>query len=238
MANTLDVNLPTAELLAEVLPLVHTSHTLADDVLEVVQDPSYTYADVLQYFNDCLMDLAGEFLLPDLDTWVDIATDPNVDHVRLPVRFMKNLRYAHSTTQNREIRRYGGLSQLYRLFSQLDLTGRVLGVCAQGADLYYQRIPSSAETIRINFYRFPDRMESRFDKATCLPDHLVKPLLLNYAAMEIFSLIEDGIEGAKINTSKHSKEYDKYRVKLLMFIGPEEREPEEIVDEMQWESYL
>lgn len=238
MANTLDVNLPTAELLAEVLPLIHTSHTLADDVLDVVQDPSYDYDDVLQYFNDCIMDLAGEFLLPDLDTWVDIATDPNTDHARLPVRYMKNLRYAHSITHNREIRRYGGLSQLYRLFSTLDQTGRVLGVCAQGNDLYYQRIPSSAETIRINFYRFPDLLATRFDKATCLPDHLVKPLLLNYAAKEIFNLIEDGVEGQKINTSKHSNEYDKYRAKLLMFIGPEEREPEEIVDEMEWESYL
>lgn len=238
MSNTLDANLPTAESLAEVLPLVHTSHTLADDVLKVVQDPSYNYDDVLDYFNDCLMDLAGEFLLPDLDTWVDIDTDPNTDHARMPVRFMKNLRYAHSLTHNREVRRYGGLSQLYRLFSTLDQTGRVLGVCAQGADLYYQRIPSSTETIRINFYRFPDRLETRFDKATCLPDHLVKPLLKHYALKELYDEIEDGVEGQKINTSKHSNEYDKNRAKLLMFIGPEEREPEEIVDEMEWESYL
>ena len=238
MANTLDVNLPTAESLAEVLPLVDTAHTLADDVLDIIQDPSYSYDDVLILFNDCLVDLAGDFLLPDLDVWEDIETDPNVDHVRLPVNFMKNLRFAHSTTNNRELKIYGGLSQLYRLFSTLDQTGRVLGVCQQGRDLYYQRVPSSAETIRINYYRFPNRLETRFDKVTCLPFHLVKPLLLNYACAEIFSLIEDGVEGAKINTDKHNKEYDKYRAKLLMFIGPEERPPEDIGEEIEWEAYL
>lgn len=238
MANTLDVNLPTVQSLAEVLPLVDTTHTLADDVLRIVQDPSYSYDDVLELFNDCQMDLAGEFLLPDLDVWVDLDTDPNVDHVRLPVRYMKNLRYAHSTTHNREVKRYGGLSQLYRLFSTLDQTGRVLGVCAQGMDLYYQRVPSTAETIRINYYRHPERLESRHDKPTCLPDHLAKPLLKHYALKELYNEIEDGIEGAKINTQKHENMYDKYRAKLLMFIGPEERPPEEIMDEIEWEAYL
>jgi hypothetical protein len=238
MANTLDVNLPTVQSLAEILPLVDTTHTLADDVLRILQDPSYSYDDVLSLFNDCLMDLAGEFLLPDLDTWEDIETDPNTDHVRLPVNFMKNLRYAHSTTYNRKIKRYGGLSQLYRLFSTLDQTGRVLGVCAQGRDLYYQRVPSSAETIRINYYRFPDRLNTRFDKPTCLPMHLVKPLLVNYALKELYNEIEDGIEGQKINTVKHETEYDKHRVKLLMFVGPEQREPVEIADEIEWEAYL
>jgi len=238
MSNTLDVNLPVVETLAEVLPLVDTAHTLSDDVLDIVDDPSYSYDDVLTLFNDCLVELAGELLLPELDTWVDIATDPNTDHVRLPVNYMKNLRYAHTTTYNRKLKVYGGLGQLYRLFSTLDQTGRVLGVCAQGRDLYYQRVPSSAETIRINYYRFPGRLETRFDKPDCLPYHLVKPLLLNYASKELFNLIEDGIEGAKINTEKHTKLYEIAKAKLLMFVGPEERDPIAIEDEIDWEAYL
>jgi len=203
--------------------------------MAALQDASYTYADILARFNACLLALAGEYLIPELETWTDIETDPGVNHVRLPADYMRNLRYAHSLSHNREIKIYGSLSRLYRWFANLDQTGRVLGVCRRGRDLYYQRVPSSAESIRINYYRYPQRLESREDKPDFLPWHLAEPLLKHYALKELFSEIEDGIEGAKVNTNYHKQEYELAKATLEYFIGPEEHPPDFIETEIDWE---
>ena len=234
MTITLDASLATAESFAESYAITETSHTLADDVMLVVQDASFDYEKIVEYFNDCLMELAGEFLIPDLEKWDDIRTDLNVDHIRMPADFMKNLRYCHSITNNREIKVYGSLSQMYRLFSVLNLTGNVLGVCVTARNLYYQRIPSTVETLRINYYTFPERLLSRYDKPVCLPWHLAKMLLKAYACKEIFSILEDGMDGQQINTKTWEGRYRAAKEALDAFIGPQERIPQEISQEVDW----
>lgn len=237
MATTLDATLPAVEMLAEVIALTSTSHSLADEVMAAVQDASFTYPEILELFNDCLLAAAGKFLIPDLESWVDLDTDPNRDHVRLPADYHRNLRYAHSTTHNREVKIYGSRSQLYRWFAMLDQTGRVLGIAPTGRNLYYQRIPSSVETFRINYYRLPAPLQARMDKPDCLPWHLAKPLLKSYALKELYDLIEDGQEGKKTNTQRWEKKYNTAMADLDEFIGPEERPPEEIQTEIDWEAY-
>ena len=128
MANELEANLPALELAAEVFFLEETSQTLADEVLDKAQDGSFSYDDVLKYFNDCLALLAGEFLLEDLERWEDIYTDPGANNTALPADFMKNLRFVHSVTHNRKIRIQGSVIQMFRWYSQLDRVGPVLSL--------------------------------------------------------------------------------------------------------------
>lgn len=238
MATTLDATLPTVEAAAEVFALVSTSHSLADEVRDAVQDASYTYADILERFNDCLLELAGEYLFPELETWEDVLTDPNNPRCRMPADYMRRMRYAHSITHNREIKVWGSPSQLYRRFSLLDQTGTVLGVAVQGRELFYQRVPSSAEKIRINYYRLPPRLEKRADKPDWMPWHLAKKLLKAYALVELFDEIEDGQEGNKTNTQRWEGKYQKAKDALEMFIGPEEHPPVMIETEIDWEAYV
>jgi hypothetical protein len=238
MSITLDATLPAAELLAEVIALTSTSHTLADEVMDAVQDASYTYADILELFNDCLLEIAGELLIPDLETWEDITLKAKRDNVRMPADYHRRLRYAHSITHNREIKVYGSMSQLYRLFSMLDQTGRVIGVALKGRNLMYQRKPSSDETLRINYYRYPPRLYTRTDKPDWLPWHIAKPLLKAFALKELYDLIEDGQDGNKTNTLRWTKRYDDAWAKLEEFIGPEEHPPVEIGTEIDWEAMM
>lgn len=235
MANELDANLPALEASAEIFFLEETAQTLADEVLDKVQDGSFSYDDVLKYFNDCLVHLAGEFLLSDLERWEDIYTDPTVNNVALPADFFDNLRFAHSITHNRKIQIHGSVIQMFRMYSNLDQTGPVYRCAIKGKRLYYQRVPDTAEQIRINYFALPERLKARDDKPTCLPEHLVDALLGNFALWKLFDKIEDALEGQKPNTLYYKKLYDEAKAQLTAFLGPEEREPQEFPDEICWD---
>jgi hypothetical protein len=235
MANELDADLSVLELSAEVFALEDTSQTLADDVLDTVQDGSFSFDDVLRLFNACLFELAGEFLLPDLERWGDIYTDPGVNHAALPADFMNNLRFVHSITHNRKLKIHGSVIQLFRWYSNLDRTGPVRQCAVKGKSIYYQLVPADAEQLRINYFAFPERMRTRNDKPTCLPEHLVEPLLGAYATWKLFDKIEDALEGTKPNTTKYKTDFFEAKAQLAAFLGPEEREPQDFPDEMNWD---
>lgn len=236
MANELDATFSVIELSAEIGWLEETSQTLADEVLDKAQDGSFSYDDVLRYFNECLGVLAGEFLFEDLERWEDVYTDPAVNHITLPADFMRNLRYVHSVTHNRpKIKIHGSVIQLFRWYSNLDRAGPVRQVAIKGRQLYYQLVPATAEQLRINYYAYPERMRTRDDKPTCLPEHLADDLLGNYALWKIFDKIEDALEGQKPNTLYYKGLYDEAKAQLTDFLGPEEREPQEFPDEIYWD---
>jgi hypothetical protein len=239
MSNDIAATLPALESFGESVRLSDTTHSLADTVLEKVQDGSYDWPFVVGLFDDCLLELAGDFLFPDLEETADVPTDPGVGYIRMPANFHRELRYCHSISHNRKIAIKGSVIQLYRDYSKLDQSGVVRGVALKGRNLYYQRIPASAETLRLNFYRYPDRLLSRYDKPTIMPYNLARKLLVHYACREIYDEIEDGIEGVqKINTKYHDSRYQRAKAQLDMFLGPEEREPQEFPNEIDWDSMI
>lgn len=236
MANELDGTLPSLSCSSTVYALVHTSQTLADEVQNAVQDASYSYDRIIELFNDCLMELAGEHLFPELEAWADLDTSAATNNVALPADYMRNLRHCHSLTNNRKVKVYGSLTQLYRWFSSLDQTGAIVGVAPKGRRLYYQR--QAAETLRINYFKYPQRLQTREDKPVEIPWHLAKALLKHYALKELYAEIEDGIEGQQVNTSRHEKKYEQAKERLVAFIGPEERDPVQLLDEeIAWDDY-
>ena len=238
MANALTENIPVIEVFAEVLRLKLDTEDLAQTVLRKVQDASYIYGDVLALFNRCLLELSGRFLLPDLEVMRDIQTDPNNGSMPLPSDYQKNLRYAHSITHNRKVTVFDSVILMNRHFAKIDQTGVVLAVAIKGRELYYQRAPSSAETIQINYWAYPEQMATRYTKPTCLPVHLVEPLLYNFACKQLYSEIEDGIDGQKINTNYYANEYNQAVADLSAFIGPEKREPQTIPQDLPWDRWL
>lgn len=235
MANELDTNCPVLDLSAEVFFQEDTSQTLSDEVLDKVQDGSFSHDDVLRYFNNCIVELAGEFLLEDLERWEDLHTTAGVNHTKLPASFMRNLRFVHSVTHNRKIRIQGSVIQMFRWYENQDRAGPIRMCAVKGRELYYQLVPSTSEQLRLNFYAFPDRLRTRDDKPTCLPEHLVEPLLVSYACWKIFGKIEDALEGSKPNADRFKTEYLEAKAQLVAFLGPEEREPQEFPDEINWD---
>lgn len=237
MANELDENLSALACYGEITFLEDTGHTLADKVIRKIQDGSYTWVDVVDEFNSCLEYLSGKYNLLELEHTEDITTG-TLNHVPLPTSFQKNLWHCRSITHNRPIGIDDTIINLFRRYSVLDLTGNVRHVAVKGRHLYYQRIPSTAETLRLIFYRYPERLRTRQDKPTCLPPHLVEPLLVNYACKEIFSEIEDGIEGTQVNTQRYTERFNKAEAELLMFVGPDRIAPIDFPEEIAWDAYV
>jgi hypothetical protein len=226
--------IPVLEVAAEVSAVEETSQTLADEVLDIVQDGSFSWPDVLKYFNSCLFELAGEFLIPDLERWEDVYTDPGQNNIALPANYHRNLRFCHSITHNRPIEVLGSAIQVFRWYSVMDRTGPVRQVAIKGRRLYYQRVPDTAEQLRINFYSYPERLRTRNDKPTLLPAQLIDPLLVSYACMKLFNKVEDALEGPKANTEKHKGDYIEAKAYLAAFLGPEERAPQDFPEEINW----
>lgn len=238
MSNDLDATLSSLEAYAEILPHLDVAQTLAEKVAVKVDDRSYTYDTILNKLNTGLRWIAGKYLLPDLETFEDIETDPGVSHVPLPRDYQRNLRWAHSVTHNRPTKIYPSTVHLFRWFSMLDQTGRIIGIAIKGRDLYYQRIPAAAETIRLNYWRYPERIDMRTEKVDCLPEHLVEALLVNYVCRDIFSEIEDGLEEEKVNTKHYAIMFTAALKDLSDFLGPEKRIPVDIPTEIDWEAYF
>lgn len=230
------MNISTLAIVAESsVYTIESIQDLIDKVRRKVQDDSYTNDDIIDFFNQCFAELAGELLLPNLETWETVYTDPLSSQIPLPANFHKNLRNCHSTTNRRRIRVYGSKQLLHSEFGWHDRNGRVLGVARHGRYLYYQHIPSSAESLELNYWKFPDRISSTKQMPDVLPPHLLEPLLVAYAAKEIFAEIEDGIEGRQINTARWEQRWAGLKLELNRFIGPEERVPDAFDADINWD---
>ena len=71
------------------------------------------------------------------------------------------------------------------------------------------------------------------DEPDCLPVHLQEALLVSFAAWKIFSLIEDGIEGPKVNTDRYDRDFHLALADLKVFLGDEDGEPVFVSDDIE-----
>lgn len=210
---------------------------LAREVEDIVQDSPVT-SDVATKINNGLRDVAGRVLLPGLSTVGTVETTEN-NYVALPDDFHRNLsEWAHSTTHNRRVPVYGSVPDLFRRFRQLDLAGSVVGIARQGRYIYYQRIPETAETIKIAYYKIPDTLIYDGTEPECLPAHLHEQLLVSYACWKYFERIEDGMDGNKPNTAMYKGNYMEALVELRAFVGPVFDVPVMPVDELHYDELL
>ena len=155
--------------------------------------------------NDLILTCAGDVKEDTIigGVYTDIDTGNTVEptdtsfvaaaaNVPMPANFQRNLQYAVNS-DGVEIDIYNSMSS----------QGLVQAVMEAGNILYYQGIPTTGSTITLHFYRFPVDMSESTDTPDGIPLHLQVPLLVNYAAKEVFKLIEDGVEGDGVNTARY-----------------------------------
>lgn len=185
-------------------------YDIVDHVLtRLVKDSSFDEDWVIDIINQGLVEIAGEVLLPALDTFDSVTTDPSAWGVDLPADFQRSL-YMAQNKYGDEIQVYQSKAELIRRVGPLTQVGDIYGVSAIGDTLYYANSPASAEDIAIHYYRVPATITIAsepdcFDVNT-LPDGM--SCVEYYTAFSLWEIIEAGEEGNKANTNRFQALYE------------------------------
>ena len=191
-----------------------TGEDLVLAVQEIVQDPSYTTTEILPLINEGLQMLAAEKLLPPLDSRATVNTVTTGNVADLPTDYGQGIYYADDA--GRELKVYESWTDMAREYTDLTLSGDVKGVAVVGDTLMYLPIPTAATPLTIYYYRTPTTLiESAepdgFNRQT---RPYGEAALKYYAAFRLYDIIEDGIEGAKVNTIRWERRYQEMVSKL------------------------
>lgn len=193
-----------------------TVYELKEEVESNIQDDSFS-SKILSLLNRGVNDLADEIQIPGLYTSVDTYTDTNAAYVSMPENFHKLLRRVYSSANSNWVN-VVPFNELLDEYPELDNEGVVKDVAVNGSNLYYQGIPTTVDTLTLWYYRKPTAMAADTDSPDGIPCFYHSALLTNFVCMKIFGLIEDGIEGQKVNTAFFRNEYERGKSSFITSI--------------------
>jgi hypothetical protein len=191
-----------------------TLQTIREEVLKTGFDGSLTRQTVDRLINEGLLYTAEIILLPLLEKqgfgYVDTIVGQSA--VDLPADFSRNLFFAVND-EGYELSVYSSSSLLNFKLQAITTggvpeTGEIHGVALEGGRLAYAKCPEEIERIYLKYYTAPTPLTQRDHEPTCIPEAHRVPILANYAKWRIFDDIEDGVDGAKVNTDKYKSRYE------------------------------
>jgi len=192
-------------------------------VAEIIQDTSFSDARINAEINAGIRDTAARVFLPSLKRIGTITTALETNTTTLSSltnsTYLKVLRVRNSLGNTLPI--IPTIEDFFDRYSNCDLTseGAVESVVIEATTMWYYKVPSSAETLTLLYYSGPTELSLDTSEPTDFPTPLHEELFVNFAAWKIWSLIEDGIDGAKINTSFYERRYNDAVSKLRNWIG-------------------
>lgn len=142
--------------------------------------------------------------LPELFTIDTLTTSIVAAYVAMPVNFQRDLQFVSSSTGS-EIDISHSFIEFAETYPLLNKSGRISEVVEHGKKLYYQGIPTVAETLTIHYYRKPVDMVADNSVPDGIPDHLHISLLVNFAAWKAYERLEENLEGQTPNTEKYKR---------------------------------
>jgi len=173
----------------------------------ITRDESYDDAWMVERINAGLQEIAALFPIPGLSATDTVSALTTINNVPMPSDFHHDLYLATTETYPNGLVLSPNLKDLIAQTDQEE-TGDVRQVAVEFQTLYYSPIPSeAAETITLYYYKNPTAITLVSDLPTWIPVHLQKALMVNYLTKELFSQIEEGIDGQTPNTAKYSNLY-------------------------------
>ena len=207
--------------------------TLIEKVQLVIQDSSFDEDTILGFLNKGLNEIAGSIDLPELRVFDTVDTSTTDNFVAMPTNYQRKCFTVVSVSDEVRVDSPGELYQYHRFIDRhpvADTGSSVSDVAINGNTLFYDPIPDSAETLRVEYLRAPTTLTSS-GEPDGIPTHLHESLLVPFAAKEIFNLIEDGVEGQKVNTQMNEGLYRRAMQDLHQFVGYMDSEPNYIADD-------
>ena len=147
--------------------------TLIAGVKELIQDTTFTSDRILDYLNQGTRQIAGGIMirypdgtqvfsspLPLLSTTSSLTTSTSNAYISLPSDFGRDLFVLVSSTNEVQITVEPSFANFMAMYPNLDSTSQVVCACIGGTSLYYQGMPSTAETLVPYYYQKAKNMES------------------------------------------------------------------------------
>jgi len=188
----------------------------------------------LAALNAAQMAIAERVLLPGLsDGLATISATTGAMYATIPATYHRRIFMAKNTTTGSVVDVYsniGIMAQITEIFPSIDNEGDVISIALHSGRILYQRVPTSTQSISLMFYRLPVDME---DSSTSYPDGMggsrvagskeaIDFALIHHAAWNIFEKIEDGMEGAKVNSTRHQGLFEEHMERLSLVCRQEE----------------
>jgi len=173
----------------------------------ITRDESYDDAWMVERLNSGIQEIAALFVIPGLSTSDTVSALTTINNVAMPSDFHRDLYLATTETYPNGLILSPNLKDLIAQTDQEE-TGDVRQVAVEFQTLYYAPVPSeAAETITLYYYKTPTAITLVSDLPAWIPVHLQRVLMVNYLAKEIFSQIEEGIDGQTPRTAMFSSLY-------------------------------
>lgn len=189
---------------------------MLDAIERNIQDPSYSRDEVLlPMLNEALSFVAYQHPLSVLQESAIVETEVDTDQVEMPEDYHSFLFQAYNQTAAIPCRVCYTRKTLDRMYSEdVNANGRVESVLVEKNMLFYRRIPTTPETLKLDYYGHPPLLTDSEDSSPeCLPHALHKRLLVHQVLSNVWSELEDGIDSKKNNTDFH---YNLYNEGLAM----------------------
>jgi hypothetical protein len=179
------------------------------ETLSIIQDDSYTDS-VGGYINESFLQAAGQENLPDLKRLGIIITE--VGQMYTSLRgvvggFSGRLSAIIQASDSDEIAIFKNLEAMVQEIrdSQRVLTeeGAVEMIALEGHIIWYFPIPAAPQSIAAILFGNPPVLLNDEDVPLPFPDYVHRKIGVHGACYMIYDQIEDGIEGAKVNTTMH-----------------------------------
>lgn len=168
-------------------------------IIDAIQDPSFDKITIDSYINQGINEIANGIVshtsmnrippLPDLFAIATVETSTSLAYVSMPATYQRNLQFVVDSG-GREVEIYNSMIEFSSDYPLMNSSGDVQSVVEQGGNLYYQKIPSVAETLTLHYFRKPVEISDDISVPDGIPEFLQLPLLVNYANFKCFELIE------------------------------------------------
>lgn len=217
---------------------MNSAESLIGRVQDLVKDGSFGPSFILEKLNDGLAEVAQMTSPPDLVA-VDVELELSAGEktVLMPADFYgPRIFKLFNRTDNVPcivVYRFSDFAHIMKRFSSVDIEC----ACLKGKSLLVSGVPTKDTVLEVTYSREPIIFEGENDDGsaiTYLPFRLGEQAIVSYAAWKIYSHIEDGIDGRKVNSESFKVDFIEAVAKIIDHFGMEsrEREPERVVDGM------
>ena len=189
-----------------------------------VQDSSYSDEDYIDLMNVCVGEIATEPGLPALIKSADVVVPEGEYQVAVPDDYFAHPIFPYLKVYNltsgikSEVTTWKYLSEFLERFGDLEADGDVSHACVSGQTMYVQYRPRADQTLRLWYTQMPPVIEDADSDISFIPKQLQVPLLVNYVCYQVYSEIEDGVEGRAPNMDRYFAKYQMALKQLSDFV--------------------